>query len=429
MTNPQASASSSHRFGRRVVITGYGANCALGHSIAALTEALRTGRSGVRLHCPDATGPGDPAAVHRCEDLDAALSMSDRALFDPVTRYAIRAARDALENSGLLLYESRDLLTRAGVYLGTAMGGMPSVEEAYAGLYYHGSQPKPLALLNAMTHAPGSHIAIRYGIRGPNLTYSVGCTSSAIAIGEAFHAVRSGRLECALAGGAEASVTRGFIAALRAMRVIATPHPTAPESACRPFSMDRTGLVPGDGAAMVVVEPYESATRRGALILAEVLGFATGSDASHICIPSAEGMASTMTAALRDADLAPDLIDYVNANGSATRVGDITEARAIHLTFGEHARSLPVSSTKSVHGHLMGAAGALEFVVSLIALRERFLPATMHHKDLDPECDLDVVPNVPRFGVRIRRFLSNSTGFGGSNAALIAGTPTSREED
>lgn len=404
----------------RVAVTGCGVVCAFGNGLDALTLALRAGRSGVRLIASDPHRPPVVAARPLPDEADAPLSANDRALFDPVTRYAMKAAHEALEQSGLL---QNTELHRAGVYLGTALGGMNTIEETYQDIWYYGASPKPLTIVCAMANAPAAHLSMRHGIKGPNITYTVACASSAIAIGEAFHAIRAGRFPRALAGGAEACVTPGTVRSWQAMRVLASVDASAPGESCRPFSRDRSGIVLGEGAAVLVLERMDLALNRGAPVLCELLGYAAHSDATHVCIPDVEGQAATMSAALADAALSPQDIDYLNAHGTATRAGDITETRAIRRAFGKHADSLPVSSTKSVHGHLLGAAGALELAVCITALCEGFLPATMHLREPDPDCDLDFVPNEPRTGVQIRRVMSNSFAFGGSNAVLIAGRP------
>ncbi|MGH8240841.1 MAG: beta-ketoacyl-[acyl-carrier-protein] synthase family protein [Steroidobacteraceae bacterium] len=359
------------------------------------------------------------AACPHIESTFTELCAMERALFDPVTRYAVHAASEALEQSGIL--READVRTGTGVYVGTAMGGMYTIEEAYRDIWYHGTPPKPLAIVCAMANAPASHLSMRFALKGPNITFAVACASSALAIGEALNALRSGRLDCALVGGAEACVTSGVLRAWQAMRVLANVDRSSPSDACRPFSRDRSGIVLGEGAAMLVLERLDCARERGAEVLCELLGFGASSDASHVCIPDAAGQAAAMSSALRDAELSPSDIDYVNAHGTATRVGDIAETQALHHLFGDHACALAVSSTKSAHGHLLGAAGALEFVAGIIALREEFLPATMHLHERDAECDLDYVPNEPREGVRVQHFMSNSFAFGGSNAVLIAG--------
>ncbi|HVY81779.1 MAG TPA: beta-ketoacyl-[acyl-carrier-protein] synthase family protein [Steroidobacteraceae bacterium] len=402
----------------RVAVTGCGVVSAIGNSYTDLAKALRAGQSGVRLAAPGTRHRAVAAACPSLESSDFDLSGVERALFDPVTRFAVLAAQQALDESGL--GKDPERCRTAALYMGTALGGVHSLEDAYRDIWYHGAPPKPLTIVCAMTNAPAAHLAIRFGIQGPNMTYSVACASSAIAIGEAFHAIRAGRIACAVAGGAEACVTTGVVRSWQAMRMLATVDHDAPEETCRPFSRDRTGIVLGEGAAVLVLERLEDAIRRGAPILCELLGYASNADATHICIPALEGQALAMAGALADAQLAPQSIDYLNAHGTATRAGDITETRAIREAFGQHADALPVSSTKSVHGHLLGAAGALELAVCIVALRERLLPATMHLRQRDAECDLDFVANAPRPNVEVRRVMSNSFAFGGSNAVLVA---------
>jgi 3-oxoacyl-[acyl-carrier-protein] synthase II len=405
----------------RVAVTGFGAVCALGNSVPEITEALRAGRSGVRLIAADPVSSPVAGGFPLLESAYVDLSTSDKALFDPVTRYAMHAAREALEQCGLLADPS--LRERTAVYLGTAMGGAHSTEEAHRDVWYHGMRPKPLSVLSAMSNAPAAHLSIRFGLRGPNLTYSIACASSAVAIGEAFRAVREGRIDCALVGGAEACMTPVVVRAWQSMRILAQVDSRTPAEACKPFARDRSGLVLGEGAAMLVLERLHGALARGAPVLCEMLGFGCTSDASHICIPSSEGQASAILAALNDACLAKSEIGYISAHGTGTRLGDIAETQSIRQVFGDQTATLPVSSTKSAHGHLLGAAGALEFVSTIAALRARFLPATLNLREADPECDLDYVPNEPRGDVRIGTFMSNSFAFGGSNAVLIAGEP------
>ena len=405
----------------RVAVTGFGAVCALGNSVSELTEALRAGRSGVRLIAADPVSAPVAGGFPLLESAHSELSASDRALFDPVSRYAMHAAHEALDHAALL--QDQSLRQRTAVFLGTAMGGAYSTEEAHRDVWYHGTRPKPLTVLSAMSNAPAAHLSIRFGLTGPSFTYSIACASSAVAIGEAFRAIRDGRIDCALAGGAEACMTPVVVRAWQSMRILASVNSHSPSEACKPFSRDRSGLVLGEGAAMLVLERLHGAVARGAPVLCELLGFGCTSDASHICIPSNVGQSAAMTAALNDACLAKSEIGYISAHGTGTRLGDITETQAIREVFGEHAASLSVSSTKSAHGHLLGAAGALEFVSTIAALRARFLPATLNLRQPDPECDLDYVANEPREDVRVATFMSNSFAFGGSNAVLIAGEP------
>jgi 3-oxoacyl-[acyl-carrier-protein] synthase II len=348
------------------------------------------------------------------------LGGYEHALLDPVSQYALAAGEEACEQSGLLA--AQGLCEGAGVFVGTGMGGALSVERAYADMLGLGSAPRPLSILCAMNNAPASHLSMRLGLKGPNLCFSTACASSTIAIGEAFRAIRLGRIACALAGGTEACLVGGVLRAWESLRVLAQARADNPARSCRPFARTRDGIVLGEGAAMFVLESLESAVRRGAPLLAELLGYGATADASHIANPSVEGQVRAMQAALHDADLRPEEIDYVNAHGTATRVGDLCETLALKRVFGAHAHGIPISSTKSAHGHLLGAAGAIELAASLAAMRAAFLPATLNLDEDDPECDLDYVPNIPRHGVALRRFMSNSFAFGGSNAVLIGGS-------
>ena len=410
---------------RRVVITGCGVVCAIGASLQETEQALATGRSGIRAfdaqfdpHVCGSTPARRPAArVPWIPGEDP--PGYDRDLLDPVTRLALIAGREACTQSRLLAEADPELT--AGVYFGTGMGGAASVQRGYVDMLGRRAAPGPLTILSGMHNAPAAHLSMRLGLKGPNLTYSSACASSATAIGEALIAIRSGRVDCVLAGGAEACIVAGVLRAWESLRVLAAVLECDPAASCRPFSRDREGIVLGEGAAMFVLETPASAQRRGAPILAELLGYGATADASHIAIPSVDGQARAMCSALRDAGLKAGEIDYVNAHGTGTRVGDVCETLAIKQVFGERANAVPVSSTKSVHGHLLGAAGALEFAAGLIAMRGRFLPATMHLREPDPDCDLDYVANAPRHGVAVRRFMSNSFAFGGSNAVLVAG--------
>jgi 3-oxoacyl-[acyl-carrier-protein] synthase II len=349
-----------------------------------------------------------------------ALGGYEHALLDPVSQYALAAGEEACEQSGLLA--AQDLCEGTGVFVGTGMGGALSVERAYADMLGLGSAPRPLSILCAMNNAPASHLSMRLGLKGPNLSISTACASSTIAIGEAFRAIRLGRITCALAGGTEACLVAGVLRAWESLRVLAEARADNPAASCRPFARTRDGIVLGEGAAMFVLESLESAVRRGAPLLAELLGYGATADASHIANPSVEGQVRAMQAALHDADLEPEDIDYVNAHGTATRVGDLCETLALKRVFGALAHGVPISSTKSAHGHLLGAAGAIELAASLAAVRGGFLPATLNLDEYDPECDLDYIPNIPRHGVALRRFMSNSFAFGGSNAVLIGGS-------
>jgi 3-oxoacyl-[acyl-carrier-protein] synthase II len=273
-----------------------------------------------------------------------------------------------------------------------------------------------------MANSAAAHISLRHGIRGPTLTYTVACASAAVAIGEAFRAIRDGYSDFAIAGGAEALLAPGIVAGWNAMRVLAPPDREHPEQSCRPFSKDRSGLVLGEGAGAIVLETFESAQARGRTVIAEMAGYGITSDASHLTKPSAPGQVAAMRAALDDAKLPVSAIGYINAHGTATQVGDITETEAIREVFGAHPP--PVSSTKALHGHLLGASGAVELIAALMALRTGTLPPTCHYTQPDPRCDLDYVPNVARANAAIPAVMSNSFAFGGTNAVLVARLPS-----
>jgi nodulation protein E len=262
-----------------------------------------------------------------------------------------------------------------------------------------------------MANAGASHISMEFGITGPSFTISTACSSAAHAIGQAFAMVRSGMIDLAITGGSEAPFSFGILKAWEAMRVV------SPDT-CRPFSKDRRGMILGEGSAMFVIEPWEHAKARGARIHAELLGFGMSADACHITQPSMEGAARAMRAAIRDAGLDPDCIGYINAHGTATPVNDPTETAAIRSVFGSRAETVPVTSTKSMHGHALGAAAALECLATIIALRDGFLPPTANFNEPDPDCDLDVVPNTAR-PASVEFAISNSFAFGGLNAVLV----------
>ncbi len=261
---------------------------------------------------------------------------------------------------------------------------------------------------------------MEFGLKGPNSTVSNACASSATAIGDAFRQIRHGYADAMLVGGSEALLNRGTIKAWQAMHTLAKPHADGAQASCRPFSADRTGLVLSEGAAMLVLEDWETAVRRGATILAELAGYASTTDAHHLTQPEAQGQASAMTLALQDAELSTTDIGYLNAHGTATEVGDVVETNAIKLAFGDTAAKLPVSSTKALHGHAMGAAGAMEFMASIQTLRSGQLPPTAFLETPDPRCDLDYIALKARSVPKLRAVMSNSFAFGGSNSVLIA---------
>jgi 3-oxoacyl-(acyl-carrier-protein) synthase len=408
---------------RRVVITGVGVVCAIGESFAQFAAGISGCRPGVTwVRAPRPTGGLSgwvEARVIPPPPNHAGERASDTG-YDPVTRLALRAATEALAQGGW--DEERSLLNTAGLYVGTAFGGIQTLESSFIRSYGVAGQPDPCTLTNSLANATAARISSQHGSLGPSLTYSSGSVASSHAIGEAFIAIREGRLERALAGGSEACLTRGVLGAWRELGDMAPGNPTDPASSCRPFSRDRAGLVLGEGAAMFTLEALESAHQRGAPILCEVLGFGSTSAAGLTGFAHDRSLAAAMLAALEDAHLAPCDIDYIAADATGTRSGDLAEARAILQVFGPCVPRLAVSSTKALHGHLVGASGALGVAVGILALIGGFLPATSNLRERDHRLGaLDFVPNVPRLAVPVRRVLCNAFSFGNANAVLTLG--------
>jgi beta-ketoacyl-acyl-carrier-protein synthase II len=407
---------------RRVAITGLGVLSPLGNRFDELFTQLIAGRSGIRrlttrraerLRSPI----GAPVDFDEAAHFDAVRCR----MLDRVSQLALVAAGQAIADAGLDF--AVEVGERCGVSVGSSMGGVTTTDEAYYSLYGEGSdRVQPLNILAAMSNAPAAWIGIDYGLSGPNLTYSTACSSSAVALGEAARRVQSGDVDVMIAGGAEAPLTFGVLRAWEAMRTLAVTDLQDPSTSCRPFSKNRSGLVIGEGAAFVVLEEWEHALARGADIRAEFSGYGLTSDITHITRPTIEGQANAMRAALSSAGMNPESIDYINAHGTATLQNDAVETAAIKAVFGERAYVIPVSSTKSMHGHLLGAAGALEFVISIGCLTRKIVPPTRHLTAVDPACDLDYVAEGARVGTELRAVMSNSFAFGGTNAVLIAAT-------
>jgi len=385
--------------------------CALGAEAAGCWRELVAGRPGIRR-----LTAVDPALLRFANGAEvSAFSPSEHfepsrlGLLDRFAQFALVAAREAIRDSGIEFTPA--LRDSTAVVTGCCLGGQTAEDAEFETLYRQGrNRVHPLTIPRTMANAGASMLSIEFGLRGPAFTISTACSSSSHAIGLAFQMVRSGAARLALAGGSEAPFSYGLLKAWEAMRVIST-------DTCRPFSRDRKGMILGEGAGVLVLEPWEAARARGARIHGEIVGFGMSSDAHHITQPSAEGAALAISAALRDAGLAPESIGYINAHGTGTPGNDATETRAIRQVFRGHAERLAVSSTKSLHGHALGAAGALEAVTTILALREGILPPTANYTERDPECDLDVVPNVSR-PARVECALSNSFAFGGLNAVL-----------
>jgi 3-oxoacyl-[acyl-carrier-protein] synthase II len=398
---------------RNVVITGIGLCTPLGNSLGELAAAFAAGRSAIR-HVGDKTRMLVAACVEL--DLNEGLSRNEASVFDRTSQLGVRAGDAAIQNAGLALGQIDG--RRGGVFLGCGSGPSHSSFEAYQAMCQNGTV-KGLSLLRCLANAPASHLSIRWQLRATCQTYSVACASAAMALGEAMRAIRHGYLDLALAGGVEAPLGEGVVRAWEALRVLAPPNQEAPATTCRPFSGNRNGIVLGEGAALFVLESEESARARGATIYARFAGYGSSADARHLTSPSVDGQAMAMRAALADAQLTPADIGYINAHGTATKAGDLAETRSVRQVFGVFADAVPMSSTKSMHGHLLGASGGIELAATMIALRNGLLPPTAHLDIPDPQCDLDYVANVARQGVTVRAAMSNSFAFGGSNSCLI----------
>ncbi|MFZ0551478.1 MAG: beta-ketoacyl-[acyl-carrier-protein] synthase family protein [Steroidobacteraceae bacterium] len=403
----------------RVAVTGLGVVTPLGNSIEELFASLRAGKSGIRTlpaPCSGTSGSSIGATVETpiCERiLETRLRMLDR-----VSYLALVAAAQAVEDSGIdFNQENRE---RCGVSVGTGMGGAATTDEGYRTLYAERSDRiKPFTVIAAMTNAAAAWIGLEYAVVGPNLTYSTACSSSAVSIGEAAEKIRAGRADVMIAGGAEAPLTPGVLRAWDAMRTLARCDKENPGASCRPFSLTRSGLVLGEGAAFLVLESWDHAVRRGAKMHAVIRGYGLTTDSEHITRPTVLGQGTAMRAALNSAALASGEIDYINAHGTATLQNDTVETSAIKDVFGSRAYQIPVSSTKSMHGHLLGAAGALELVICIGCLEGGWIPPTMHLDQPDPACDLDYVAGAARENTSVRIALSNSFAFGGTNAVLV----------
>ena len=398
----------------RVVVTGIGVVSPVGNWPGPFFDNVAAGRSGIRLlPAGEHTSPVQVAAWIEAPIEDGSKGVPP----DRVTQLALAAGRYALMEAGLL--DHPELLTDMGVHLGTGSGASATLDHAFYRLYRENrDRLAPMTLPRAINNVAASELAIRFGMTGANNTYSIACASSGSAIGEALRAIRHGYSERILAGGSEAMLTYGVLHAWHALRALATPDAQV-EASCRPFSADRNGLVLGEGAAFLVLESLASAQARGATILAELAGYGASCDATHVTHPSSTGQVKAIRNALTDAGLDPGAIDYVNAHGTGTLTGDAVEAESIRTVFSEHLHTLPVSSSKAVHGHLMGAGGAAELAIAIIAMQKNVVPPTAHCRVTDSDLGIDVVAEGMRQKT-LNAVLSNSFAFGGSNAVLIA---------
>ncbi|MBV8817969.1 MAG: beta-ketoacyl-[acyl-carrier-protein] synthase family protein [Acidobacteriaceae bacterium] len=396
---------------RRVVITGAGVISALGHNREQFWDSLIRAESGIgAIEGIEAGALRFPnGAQVRNYEPACYFEEKDAALLDRFAQFAVIAAREAVADSGIEF--TPDLRERCAIITGSCAGGQATEDEGFVNLYKR-SLPRvnPFTIPRIMANGGASRISLEYGIVGPTYTVATACSSSNHALGQALWMVRSGLVDAAITGGSEAIFSLGFLKAWEAMRVV------SPDT-CRPFSKDRRGLILGEGAAMLILETLDSARARGAKIYAELAGFGMSSDAFHITQPSSDGAARAMRMALDDAGLSPQEIGYINAHGTATPANDSTETATIRKALGAHADRIAVSSTKSMHGHTLGAAGAVEAVVTALALCTGTIPPTANYTTPDPACDLDVVPNQAR-QVQVEAALSNSFAFGGLNAVV-----------
>lgn len=399
---------------RDVVITGIGLRTPLGHTLDAVKAVYASGKPVIRL----VTGPaGQLRAYAKIEDdLSAGFSRAEQVTLDPLAQLAIPTSIDAVADSGLVVADADQ--DRIGVFLGSGQGASATLVDAFTSLALKDSL-KAFTVLRGLNNGAANTIAIRNGFRGQCETMMLACSSSNAAIGAAYRAIRHGYLDAALAGGAEATFNEGSSRAWEAMKVLAKFDPEHPETCSRPFSKDRTGLVLGDGSVIYMLEAEEHAKARGARIYCRLAGYGASNDAVHIAQPEVSGQVLALRACLRDAGLQPSDIGYINAHGTATPTGDPVEVQALRQAFGSWAGQIPVSSTKSLHGHLLGAAGAIELLAAITAVTDGLLAPTANLEVPDPECDLDFVPIHARHGVDVRAAMSSNFAFGGSNACLI----------
>lgn len=401
---------------RRAAVTGIGIISALGSGKDATLQATREGRVGIRtLTSLDISNLASKIGG----EVDANDLGERYREYDRFARLALIAADEAAAQASL---DDPSLdRTRIGTLIGTGLGGSETLDTAYERLYgQRHPRVAPLTIPRAMYNAASSAVSMHHRALGPIYSVVSACASGAHSIGQALHWIRSGLADIVLAGAADAPLAHGIIRGWEALRVLAAGNEN-PAEACRPFSADRRGMVLAEGAAVLVLEEMDSAERRGAPILGEVLGSGFTSDAGHLTDPSVDGASRAIDLALRDGGIEPRDVEYINAHGTATRANDPTETAAIRRVFGDGAKKIPVSSTKSAHGHAMGASGAIEIALSLVGLNEGVIPPNMNYRVRDPECDLDIVANAPRHG-EVGIFLSNSFGFGGMNGVVALRT-------
>lgn len=396
---------------KRVVITGAGTINALGHSVPETMSSMQEGRCGIgALEFRDLERLSIKIGGQvRDFEAEGRFNRQQMALYDRFTQFTLFAADEAIQQSGLVF--DGELATTTGVVLGTAGGGVSTWDDNYRSVYEDGkNRVHPFVVPKLMNNAAASHVSMEHNLKGPSFTVSTACASSNHAMAQAFQMVRSGMATAMVTGGSESMLCFGGVKAWEGLRVMS-------KDACRPFSANRKGMVQGEGAGIFVFEEYEHAKERGAEILCEVIGFAMSSDAADIVMPSKQGAARAISGALKDAQLNPENVGYINAHGTGTAANDKTECAAVADAFGQHADRLMISSTKSMHGHLIGGTGAVELLACIMALRDGVIAPTIGYEEPDPECALDVVPNEAR-DAKVDVVLSNAFAFGGLNAVL-----------
>ena len=404
----------------RVVITGMGALTPLGE-VVEFWEGLLKGKSGVRyitMFDPDDLGVQIAGEVDF--DPKEQLSPKEARRMSRASQMALIAARMALKDSGLTRDEVSQNGDRAGVVIGTGNAGFELLVDMSYAFTYKGRKPLPTVFVNGLPNLPGHHISVEMGATGPLSTITTACASGTQSIGAGVELIRSGRVDLVFAGGVDGMIRKEVVAAFDAMTALARGYNDSPERASRPFDANREGFVIGEGAGILLLETLAHAQSRGAHIYAEVRGHGASSDAHHIAAPDEQGLGAqkAMRWALEDAGVAPEEIDYINAHGTSTRLNDLSETKAIKGLFGQKAYKIPISSTKSMIGHSIGAAGALEAIVCVMSINNGLVHATINYDAPDPDCDLDYVPNKPR-KLSIKNTISNSFGFGGQNACLV----------
>jgi 3-oxoacyl-[acyl-carrier-protein] synthase II len=409
---------------RRVVVTGMGVVSPLGHQIDEFWGNIRSGKSGIgKLTKFDTEGYTSKIAGEvRDFDPSAVIERKDMRGMADFTVYAVYSAVQAMNDARISSWDDAGYDPhRCGVYIGNGIGGFEIAEQGVRKLAAKGPRSvPPMTIPKLIANEGAGNIAIRFGIKGPCSTVVTACASGTDAIGAAFHAIKYGMVDSAITGGTEGAITGLGVAGFCKIQALSTAYNDTPEKACRPFDRDRDGFIIGEGAGILVIEELEHALKRGARIYGEIVGYGMTCDAYHITAPDPEGdgAALAMTAAIEEAGIKPSDIDYINAHGTSTPVNDPMETKAIKKAFGDHAYRLKVSSTKSMTSHMVGAAGGVEAIVSLLAIRDGYFPCTLNLENPDDECDLDYVPNKGVEG-EIRYALSDSLGFGGHNGALV----------